>query len=236
MGQTKNRWWAGFGLWAVLCRLLFSTHGNPWRVLSQGMKRCDLRGEGMKTGCDARKWMLRIHSNQASSSSLNKLWLPSIVLVPLQGNPRCKQQFYTCGLCNSRRDSRARQKYWQTLRSKERLLAVFSHQVVSYSSATPWIVPPRLLRPWDFPHKNTGVGCHFLLQGIFPTQELNPSLLHWQAESLPLSPAWGVGKSKGCFEKQQGGRQVAGVQWASGKSVRVEGRAVEELGFLSKVT
>src|SRR5574337_139169 len=26
--------------------------------------------------------------------------------------------------------------------------------------------------------KNTGVGCHFLLQGIFPTQELNPGLLH----------------------------------------------------------
>ena len=41
----------------------------------------------------------------------------------------------------------------------------------------------------DFPNKNTGVGCHFLLQGIFPTQRLNPHLLcllHWQAESLPL--------------------------------------------------
>ena len=31
------------------------------------------------------------------------------------------------------------------------------------------------------PGKNTGVGCHFLLQGIFPTQGLNPHLLHWQA-------------------------------------------------------
>ena len=29
-----------------------------------------------------------------------------------------------------------------------------------------------------FPGKNTGVGCHFLLQGIFPTQGLNPGLLH----------------------------------------------------------
>ena len=29
-----------------------------------------------------------------------------------------------------------------------------------------------------FPGKNTGVGCHFLLQGIFLTQELNPGLLH----------------------------------------------------------
>ena len=30
--------------------------------------------------------------------------------------------------------------------------------------------------PWDFPGKNTGVGCHFLLQGIFLTQEFNPHL------------------------------------------------------------
>ena len=38
--------------------------------------------------------------------------------------------------------------------------------------------------------KDTGVGCHFLLQGIFPTQGLNlclQHLLHWQAEFLPLS-------------------------------------------------
>ena len=37
---------------------------------------------------------------------------------------------------------------------------------------------------------NTGVGCHALLQGNFPTQELNSSpwcLLHWQADSLPMS-------------------------------------------------
>ena len=33
----------------------------------------------------------------------------------------------------------------------------------------------------------TGVDCHLLLQGIFPTQELNLHILHWQADSLPLS-------------------------------------------------
>ena len=31
------------------------------------------------------------------------------------------------------------------------------------------------------------MGCHALLQGIFPTQGLNPHLLHWQAGSLPLA-------------------------------------------------
>ena len=39
--------------------------------------------------------------------------------------------------------------------------------------------PARLLCPWNSPSKNTGVGCHARLQGIFPTQELNPGLLHW---------------------------------------------------------
>ena len=39
--------------------------------------------------------------------------------------------------------------------------------------------------------KNTGVGCHALLQGIFLTRGLNPrllGLLHWQAGVLPLAP------------------------------------------------
>ena len=48
-----------------------------------------------------------------------------------------------------------------------------------------------LLCPWDSPGKNTGVGCHALLQGLFPTQGWNPSLLcppHWQVDSLPLAP------------------------------------------------
>ena len=36
--------------------------------------------------------------------------------------------------------------------------------------------PTRLLSPWDFPGKSAGMGCHFLLQRIFPTQGLNPGL------------------------------------------------------------
>ena len=54
-------------------------------------------------------------------------------------------------------------------------------------SLTPWTVAHRLLRPRDPPGKHTGVGCHALLQGIFPTQELNARLfcvLHWQVGSL----------------------------------------------------
>ena len=48
----------------------------------------------------------------------------------------------------------------------------------------------RFLCPFDFASKNTIVGCHFLLQGIFLAQGLNLCLLghlHWQTDSLPLS-------------------------------------------------
>ena len=57
-------------------------------------------------------------------------------------------------------------------------------------------LPARLLCPWDTPGKNTGVGCHALLQGIFPTQGSNLyllGLLHWQVGSLPVAP---LGKSR----------------------------------------
>ena len=40
------------------------------------------------------------------------------------------------------------------------------------------LLPARLLCPWDLPGKNIGVGCHFLLQGIFLTQRSNTGLLH----------------------------------------------------------
>ena len=43
--------------------------------------------------------------------------------------------------------------------------------------ATPWTVAcTKLLSPWDFPGKSTGLACHFLLQGIFLTQGSDPGL------------------------------------------------------------
>ena len=41
-----------------------------------------------------------------------------------------------------------------------------------------WLQHSRLLGPWNFSGNNTGVGCHFFLQEILPTQGLNPGLLH----------------------------------------------------------
>ena len=85
-------------------------------------------------------------------------------------------------------------------------------------SQLPGLRPARLLCPWNVPGKNTGVGCHFLLQGIFPTQGSNQGLLrcrrilyHWAtweagSSSQPLtgnyceSPRSGLKVSRVIFQ------------------------------------
>ena len=51
-----------------------------------------------------------------------------------------------------------------------------SHSVMSDSLPPHGLEPIRLLCSWNSPGKNTGVGSHSLLQGIFLTQRLNPGL------------------------------------------------------------
>ena len=63
----------------------------------------------------------------------------------------------------------------------------WSRSVVSDSLQPHGLSPIRLLRPWDFPGKSAGVDCHFLLQGIFPTQESNPGPLHCRQTLYHLS-------------------------------------------------
>ena len=80
--------------------------------------------------------------------------------------------------------------------------------------------PARLLCPWASPGKITGVDCHVLLQGIFPTEGSNLCLLcllPWQAGSLPLAPPGKPIKVKEPHRKT-GRRQegsLLGLQWVS---------------------
>ena len=53
---------------------------------------------------------------------------------------------------------------------------------------TPQTVARQAPLSWDFRGKNTGVGCHFLLQEIVPTQGLNPGLPHCRQMLLPSEP------------------------------------------------
>ena len=66
-----------------------------------------------------------------------------------------------------------------------------SHSIMPNSLPPHGLLPARPLCPLDSPGKNTGVGCHALLQGVFPTLGLNPGLLHGRWDSLPTeSPVW----------------------------------------------
>ena len=64
-------------------------------------------------------------------------------------------------------------------------VCALSHSVVSDSSWPHGLQPARFLCPWNFPGKNTGMGCHFLLQG---------NLLNWGTELTSLeSPTFAGG-------------------------------------------
>ena len=88
----------------------------------------------------------------------------------------------------------------------------WSRSVVSDSLRPHRLYPTRLPCPWDFPGISTGVDCHFLLQGIFPTQGSNQRLriagrpfTVWatrertlQKEVLPIDPGWLSGNESAC--------------------------------------
>ena len=66
--------------------------------------------------------------------------------------------------------------------------AVFNLLVVSNSLRPMDCSQPGSSVHGDSPGKNTGVGCHVLLQGIFPIQGSNPGLLHCRQIFLPSEP------------------------------------------------
>ena len=69
------------------------------------------------------------------------------------------------------------------------LVRVLSRSVVSHSLGPHGLYypPGHLCASWNFPGKNIGVGCHFLLQRIFLTQGSDPGLPH-RRQTLPSEP------------------------------------------------
>ena len=70
---------------------------------------------------------------------------------------------------------------------------VLSHLSCFCLFATSWSEPASLLCPWDFPRKNTGMGCHSPLRGIFLTHVSNPPhlcLLHYRQILYPQNHLW----------------------------------------------
>ena len=86
------------------------------------------------------------------------------------------------------------QSFFSALFSIPRPWIIYAHaKLLQYclTLVTPWTVARQATLSWDSPGKNSGVGCHSLLQAIFLTQGSNLCLLcllHWHAGSLPLVP------------------------------------------------
>ena len=86
--------------------------------------------------------------------------------------------------------------------------------------------PVKLLCPWDFLGKDTGVGNHFLPQGIFPTRRMNPCHLHRQADSLPLSLQGNPSSTESSQKKKKKSRlqQAVVLKWLWSGSSRFRRR------------
>ena len=67
--------------------------------------------------------------------------------------------------------------FWDSLHPNALITSLFGEEV-TVPQLCPTLQLHGLYSPWNSPGQNTGVGCHFLLQGIFPTQGSNPGLLH----------------------------------------------------------
>ena len=81
---------------------------------------------------------------------------------------------------------------------------------------TPCTLACQAICPWHSPGKNTGMGCHFLLKGVFPIQGSNLSPLRWQEDSWPLSPQSAPYPGEGGpFSSPHSGFAGVGRGWAS---------------------
>ena len=68
------------------------------------------------------------------------------------------------------------------------LKVLVTHSCPTLSNPMDWLQPTRLLCPWNSPGKNTGMGCHSLLQGDLPNPVHEPVSPALQADSLPSEP------------------------------------------------
>ena len=98
---------------------------------------------------------------------------------------------------------------WMVKWGNHYLLAVCACSVAQLCTTLPPydLYPSRLLCSWTFLRKNTGVGCHFLLKGIFLTQGLNPHLLHllyWQVDALSLCQLRSLSFGHNCIQQNKG--------------------------------
>ena len=115
------------------------------------------------------------------------------------------------------------------LLTRARSFMLFSRSVLS-DSATPWTVAARLLCPWYSPGKNTGEGCHFLLQGVFQPRDRTPecrrNLYHWAT--------WKAGSDPSCGFMQKWKERLVLELFSYGDSVKKKPSTFLDANFIIK--
>ena len=154
--------------------------GQDWRQEEKGMTEDEMVG-----------WHHRLNGHEFRQTPGDSEGQGSLACCSLWGHDRvteqqdlwCAQEFKKCISNLSDNFSLGtygcRYSFGDRQRERARFKDVcVSHSVMSDSLRPLGLFPARLLCAWDSPGKNTGVGCHSLLQGIFPTQGSNQCLLH----------------------------------------------------------
>ena len=158
------------------CYIMDSHVCNPERAVSL-MKKCSIRACSRRPKFHLPLRYMEHRWREACTALVSIVQNVVKTQTSLQEEGRMKSVFRAGNLLNPKSDH-----HWEVLWPllQEKIYAYNEVKSLSHVQlfVTPWTPPTRLLHPWDSPGKNTGVGCHFLLQGIFPTQGLNPGLPH----------------------------------------------------------
>ena len=148
------------------------------------------RGLNLKC-CGHKIWKLNKDPREVTLSRLD-IWGKSISKYRKgkYKDPKTEAKLYPCSWYKFGSLQKTPWYLWNGL-----CVCVCVHSVTSVMSNSLWpyrLQPTRLLCPQDSPSKNTGVGCHALLQGIFLTQGLNLHLLHCRQ----ILYHWATGESQ----------------------------------------
>ena len=162
---------------------------TTWQRALQCGGRCSCPSAGMPTASVSEN---RQPSTQAEQAS--PLWLGSSTLryepkrTHTHTHERCVRVLMAASTIQNSSKWKQAKKSITTRTNKyyiHRKVRVKSLSHVRLS-ATSWTAAHQA-PPWDFPGQSTGAGCHFLLQGIFPSQGSNPGLPHYRQTLYCLS-------------------------------------------------
>ena len=148
-----------------------------WFTCSKIYSACLANGEGMKMAGS---------TCQGSKASFRSSYNPGAWDPAPQTKATCERKIGSCHLQLTSPESQAGPLIQLPRKLGHKLPCACSLSCLQLSM-TSWTVALWRSCPWDFPDKKTGVGGHFLLQGIFLTQGWKPCLLNLLHHSLPLS-------------------------------------------------